>query len=97
MRPNSFWLTKILNIIVSIVQILIGLYIVLKMFGAALVPFVRWVYAINSPLLSPFQGIFDPVRFMNDYILDLSAVFALIIYSAVGYLLIKLAAMIESR
>lgn len=97
MRPKSFWLTRVLNIIVSIVQILIGLYILLKMFGAAEVPFVRWVYAIDSPLLSPFIGIFEPVKFMDNYILDLSAVFALIIYSAVGYILIKLAAMIESK
>ena len=97
MQQNSFWLVKVINIIVSIVQILLGLYIILKMFGAAMVPFVRWVYSISAPLLSPFVGIFEPVKFMGNYVLDLSAVFALIIYSAVGYILIKLAVMIETR
>ncbi|MGV3487293.1 MAG: YggT family protein [Tuberibacillus sp.] len=97
MQPHSFWLVKLINIFLSIVQIVIGLYIVLKMFGAAEVPFVRFIYGLSAPLLSPFAGIFNPVKFMDNYQLDLSAIFALIIYSAIGFILMRLALLIERK
>lgn len=93
---NQPLLVKVVNIIVSIVQIILGLYIVLKLFGASLVPFVKWVYYLSHPLLRPFAGIFKPIPLGGHFVLDLSALFALLVYSAVGYLLIKLAAMISS-
>jgi len=97
MQQHSFWLARLINIVLSVVQIIVGLYIVLKMFGAADVPFVRFIYNISAPLLSPFVGIFQPITFLDRYMLDLSAVFALIIYSAIGFLLMRLALLIERR
>jgi len=95
MPRHSFWLAKLINIILSVVQVIIGLYIMLKLFGAAEVPFVRFIYTLNAPLLAPFVGIFEPVTLMDDYQLDLSAVFAFIVYSIVGYILMRLALLIE--
>lgn len=89
-------LVKVINIILSIVQIILGLHIVLKLFGAATVPFVRFVYQLSHPLMRPFAGIFKSVQLNGHYALDLSALFALVVYSALGYILIKLAAMISA-
>nr|WP_239540921.1 YggT family protein [Pullulanibacillus pueri] len=94
---KRFLVTKILNVVVSAVQILLGLYIVLKLFGAAEVPFVRWIYDLSKPFLAPFEGVFKPILFQEEYLLDLSALFALIIYSIVGYIIIRLVMAIESR
>ncbi|MFC4618363.1 YggT family protein [Camelliibacillus cellulosilyticus] len=97
MHGQRFFLARLLNVLLSLVQILIGLHIVLKLFGAANVPFVRWVNMINSPLLRPFRGIFHSIQFYKGFVLDLSAVFAFIIYSIIGYLLIKLSLMLGMR
>lgn len=82
--------TKIINGLISLIQIIIGLGIILKLFGAKDVPFVRAVYSLETPLLSPFKGMFQPVALAPHYYLDLSALFALIIYSVAGYVLLKL-------
>ncbi|GGE48692.1 hypothetical protein GCM10011391_29400 [Pullulanibacillus camelliae] len=97
MKKKSFILSRIINILVSAVQIIMGLYIVLKLFGAAEVPFVHWIYTLSAPLLAPFKGIFHSILFQESYYLDLSAVFALIVYSIAGYVLVRLALVIESR
>ncbi len=90
-------IAKVINVILTIVQIILLLFIVLKLFSAGNVPFVSWIESLSSPLLAPFRGIFQPVTFSGKYVLDLSAVFALIVYSIIGYVLIKLASMIRSR
>ncbi|MBM7646058.1 uncharacterized protein YggT (Ycf19 family) [Scopulibacillus daqui] len=94
-NAKQSFLAKIINIILSIVQIIIALYIVIKLFGASNVPFVQWLNTISEPLLRPFEGMFHPVEISKGYILDLSAVFALIAYSAIGYILIRLASMLK--
>ncbi|WEG13795.1 YggT family protein [Pullulanibacillus sp. KACC 23026] len=90
MKRGAHILIKLINGIVSIIQLLIGLGLVLKFFGARPVPFVRFMYALEAPLLAPFNGIFLPINFSPQYVLDMSALFALIVYSVIGYTLIKL-------
>lgn len=90
MKTGVLVLTKIINGVVSIIQIIIGLGIILKLFGAKDVPFVRAVYTLETPLLSPFKGMFQPVALAPHYYLDLSALFALVVYSIAGYVIIKL-------
>lgn len=97
MGAKQSTLVVIINAVLSIIQIILGLYIVLKLFGAATVPFVRWVYRLSHPFLQPFAGIFKPTNFGSNHVLDLSALFALIIYSIVGYLLLKFAEIISSK
>ncbi|MFC7395404.1 YggT family protein [Scopulibacillus cellulosilyticus] len=97
MKKNAkqSFLGRVINIVLSIVQIIIALYIVIKLFGASNVPFVQWLNRISQPLLHPFEGMFNPVTFSKGYTLDLSAVFALIVYSVIGYILIKLVSMLN--
>ncbi|HSU80154.1 MAG TPA: YggT family protein [Candidatus Angelobacter sp.] len=90
MRSISFVLNRVINILISVIQIIMGVSILLQLFGAREVPFVRFVYALEAPLLAPFKGIFQPIHLNALYVLDTSALFALIIYSLLGFLLLKL-------
>ncbi|HET7657496.1 MAG TPA: YggT family protein [Bacillales bacterium] len=83
--------SKWINIILEVVEAIIGIHILLKLFNAnPNVPFVNWMYQLSAPLLRPFNGIFHDMVFQGKYVLDLSAIFALIIYGIIGYLLILL-------
>jgi uncharacterized protein YggT (Ycf19 family) len=84
-------LARLVNIIIEIIEAIIGIHIILKLFDAnSSVPFVRWMFHLSQPLLRPFHGIFKDMVFSGHYVLDLSAVFALIIYGIVGYLIMLL-------
>lgn len=89
-------LGKVVNIIVEIIEAILGIHILLKLFQAnADVPFVRWTFDLSTPLLRPFKGIFKEMVFQNHYVLDLSALFALIIYGIAGYLVMLLIGAVE--
>lgn len=89
-KKNPAMLSKVINILLSVIQIIIGLFIALKLFNAKDVPFVNFINGLSEPLLSPFQNMFQPVTLGGRYILDLSALFALIVYSVIGYVLQKI-------
>ena len=75
------------NIIIGFIEVLLGLRVVLKLFGAnAESSFVSWVYQASYPLLSPFEGIFPTSRFSGSFVIEFSAIFAIILYAVAGYL-----------
>lgn len=77
--------------IFSIVELLIGVRVVLKLFGAsAMAPFVAWVYETTGPLLTPFAGVFPNPQISGGFVLEFSALFALIVYALAGYLVSNL-------
>ncbi len=94
---KPFLFSQLCNIILNVIQVLILLHIFLVLFKANRVPFVNWMLSLSAPFLRPFKGIFSRVSLKGDMPLDLSAVFALIIYSIAGYILIRLVMLIEKR
>jgi uncharacterized protein YggT (Ycf19 family) len=87
-----------INIIIGIIQIFLGLRIVLKLFGGSTTaPFVQWVYDTSESLLYPFEGIFPTTTLDGRFVIEFSALFALIIYTLVGYFLTHLLLMFEKR
>lgn len=87
--------TKILgnmvNIVFTIIEALLGLRILLQLFGAnPNASFVKWIYETTEPLLAPFQNIFPSPVFEGQFVLELSTLFALVIYAILGYLLQEL-------
>lgn len=88
MRINSgaFWI----NLVFGIIEALIGLRIILRLFGAnpgAI--FVSWIYSLTTPLLLPFFGMFnEPV--VGGSQLELSAIFGLVVYALIAYFLQRL-------
>lgn len=72
----------------SAVEMLLSLRILLKFFNASsTAPFVRWLYGTTSPLLHPFEGMFPSPELEGGIIIEFSALFALIVYSFIGYFL----------
>ncbi len=76
----------ITHLVVSIVELMIGLRVLLKLFGASSsAPFVTWVYQTSEPLLTPFSGMFPAPEAQGRFVLEFSALFALVVYALVGY------------
>lgn len=82
------YLLTLSTTIIGIVEFLISLRILLKLLGARpAAPFVTWVYATSQPLLSPFEGMFPSSTLTGGFILEISALFALVVYAFVGFLI----------
>lgn len=88
----------LINIVFTIIGFLLGLRIILRFFGAnPATPFVDWVYESSDSLLAPFAGIFPITRIEGGFVLDFPAVFALIIYAFVGYVILEIVEVITVR
>lgn len=86
----------ILNLIVGVVETLLSLRLVLKLFGASpQAPFVTWIYETSAPLLTPFANIFPSPRIEGLFILEIPTLFALGVYAFIGYFLIELVANLD--
>lgn len=84
-------LVSMVNFIVSLVELLLVLRITLKLFAASTVaPFVQWVYETTEPLLAPFAGMFPSPRLTDGFVIEFSALFALMVYAFVGYLFVDM-------
>jgi uncharacterized protein YggT (Ycf19 family) len=81
------------NVIISIIEFLIGLRIVLKLLGASTSSeFVSWLYDTTQPLLAPFEGMFPSPAIDGLFLIEFSALFALLVYAFIGYLITELVA-----
>lgn len=77
-----------LNILIGFAETAIALRILLKLMGASTAaPFVRWVYDMSQPLISPFVGMFPSPTLTGPFTIEFSAIFALFAYMFVGYLI----------
>ncbi|MBI3984452.1 MAG: YggT family protein [Candidatus Levybacteria bacterium] len=78
----------LVNIVFSIVEFFLGIRILLRLFGAnPNTPFVSWVYDTTAPLLSPFSGIFPNPTITPGFVLEMSSLFALLVYGFIAYLI----------
>lgn len=78
---------SLINLIMGIIEILIGLRFILKFFRAGLAPFVSWVYETSQPLINPFVGIFPNPVITGGFVIEFSSLIALVVYTIIGYLL----------
>lgn len=84
---NKYILT-LTDAVLSIVELLLSLRIVLKLLNANTgAPFVRWIYENTGPLLAPFEGMFPSSTVAGGFTLEASALFALLVYAFVGFLI----------
>lgn len=92
MRP-SYFLAGLIQFVIGLAEVILLLRIVLRLFAAnPNAVFVHWVYAMSDTLLLPFRGIFPSAVIEKAYVLDFTAMFALIIYALIGGLLAYAAA-----
>ena len=83
------WLARALTYLVyafvlfSLVILLLGFFLLL--FGANPdAPFAEWAYRSLDRVMAPFRGLFEPVRLDGRSVLDVSILFAMIVYALVG-------------
>ena len=66
-------------------EVVLALRFVLRLFGAnSGNDFVSWVVEMSNPLLAPFRGIFPGAVFENQYVLEFSTLFAMLVYMVFG-------------
>lgn len=80
---------NLLNLFTAVVEGILGLRFVLKLFGAnANNGFVSWVYEMSSGLLAPFRGIFPAQVFENRFVLEFTTLFAMLMYAVLALLIV---------
>ena len=66
---------------VAITLVLLFLSFLLELFGAnPTAGFVDWVYRSTERAMAPFRGIFEPITLSDQSVLDVSVLFAMIVY-----------------
>lgn len=70
-------------VIIALVILTFGFFLLL--FGANPdAGFTEWVYNALDKVMKPFRGIFEPVNFNGESVLDTSVLFAMIVYGIAG-------------
>lgn len=87
----------LVNIVVSIIELLLSLRFVFKFFGAnPSTPFVAWLYDATLPLVNPFARILPDLR-LGGFVVDFATLIALIVYVLIGYLILQIFSYAGSR
>lgn len=75
--------------IVGIIDILLALGLVFKLFGAKAVGFANFLYGITNFFAAPFRGIFPNPKVEGAYF-DTAALVAIVVYILVGWIIVRL-------
>jgi len=93
-EPGSQTLVRIVGVIISIIEIVLGFRLVFKLLGAN--PnsgFVSAIYSITKPFVGLFSGIFSKVTTEGaevTAIFEPATLIAMIVIALIGWLIIKL-------
>jgi uncharacterized protein YggT (Ycf19 family) len=83
-------------VIVALVLLLLGF--VLELFGAnPHAPFAEWLYRSLRRVMAPFRGLFEPVPLDGRSVLDVSILFAMLVYGIVALALHALIEWLSAR
>jgi uncharacterized protein YggT (Ycf19 family) len=89
---------NLVNLFVGAVLAILGIRFLLRLFGANEAnTFVSWVYEMSGALLTPFRGIFPTQVFENQYVLEFSTLFAMLVYGLLGLLIVWLVSALTPR
>ena len=75
--------------LVGLVDALIGIRFLLRLFGANPVPFVRFIYDVTWPLVQPFHGIFNTNQ-VGQTVVEPESLVAIVIYTLLGWGVVSL-------
>jgi hypothetical protein len=70
--------------VVGLIDILIAIRFLLKVFGANPAPFVRFMYDLTWPLVAPFHGIFNTDQ-VGRSVFEPESIVAALIYALIGW------------
>lgn len=92
--PSNFIVT-IVNLVFGVIEFMLAVRIVLELLGAnSGAPFVAWIYEITGGLIAPFAGAFPSWDLGGGFVLNLSALFAMIGYAIIGWIVMRLLSML---
>lgn len=88
---RGFVVSRLIDIFVGLALVLLLLRVLFRLFhanpGAA---FVNWIYDTSDVLIAPFRGIFPSATIEPGYTLDITALFAMLMYAVLGFVLAAL-------
>lgn len=83
--------TAIIDFVITLIAALLGLRIILHLFGAnADNQIVKAIYSVSQPLVLPFANIFPSLELEQGYVLEFATVFALVLYAVVAHIIVTL-------
>ena len=75
----------LLQLFVTAIVLILAAAFVLGLLGAnPEAGFASWIYGTTEDLMTPFNGIFDPIEVTDDTQIRTSLLFAIVVYAAVG-------------
>lgn len=86
----------IISFIFGVIELLVGLRFLFLILGAnPLSTFVNWIYSTSAPLVAPFAGVLGrstsvPTGAVVHSVFDPSTLVALVVYAAIGGVLLSL-------
>jgi uncharacterized protein YggT (Ycf19 family) len=88
-------LLGITNFIVGLIELVLGLRVLFRLFGAnPEARIVSWIYDTSAPLLDPFRGIFRPIVVEGGSVLEVTTLIAMLLYAILGSLIAYLIRML---
>ena len=96
-RSTLDWLAGLVYFVFGVISILIALRVVLKLLAAN--PdsgFTRFIYGTTGPFVAPFLGIFGTPT-AEGAVLEISSILAISIYLLIGWLIVRLLALVIDR
>lgn len=98
--PRSYgdWVARLVYYLFAVAEILLALRVILKLIAANPASgFTRFIYAITVPLIAPFRNIVAAPTAANGSTLEISSLFAIVIYLIACWLLLRLLHLILER
>jgi len=75
---------------VGVIEFLVGLRFIFKVFGAsASSDFVNWIYTNSQSLIHPFTGAFPSLVLTSGLTIEFPSLLALLIYGIIGFFVIQ--------
>src|SRR5665213_3344190 len=89
---QDFFITRLVNGIIGILEVALVLRVILELFGAsASSSFVSWLYGVTNAIVAPFVGAFASLNVgSGGLVIDVVAIVAMIGYALLGWIVIKL-------
>lgn len=87
--------TAFIDFAITVVAALLGLRIILRLFGAnSGNGVVQSIYVLSQPFIAPFAGIFPVLTLDEGFMLEFATIFALVLYAVAAHILLTFVRMI---
>jgi uncharacterized protein YggT (Ycf19 family) len=94
---NRDVLERLIDFFIGIVEIILAFRIFFRLLSAnPTAPFVHWIYQTSDVIMAPFRGVFPTATIENGMVLDISAIFAGVVYLIFAYVVIGLLSLVPA-